>query len=87
MYRNFDPKGLYLRTIFLNDKIADFYLPSFIGGDGGVVIEKSIQWAKERNLNRLTRSDFETFITDNNYNLENRDSKKYRQEINRKLQR
>ena len=87
MYRNFDSKGLFLRTVFLNSVLAKFYLPSFIGGDGGVVIEKSIKWARKRNLNRMNSSDFKTFIEENNFNLENRDSKKYHQEINRKLKR
>jgi hypothetical protein len=85
MYRNFDPKGLYLRTVFRNNNLAEFYLPSFIGGDGGVVIEKGIKWARKRNLNSIDSSDFKTFIKENIINLENRDPKKYNQEINRKL--
>ncbi len=85
MYRNFDPKGLYLRTVFLNNNLAEFYLPSFIGGDGGAIIEKSIEWAKKRKLNGMSRSDFKKFIEENNFNLENRDPKKYHQEINRKI--
>jgi hypothetical protein len=85
MYRNFDPKGLYLRTVFLYSHLAKFYLPSFIGGDGGTLIEKSIEWTRKRNLNRMNSSDFKTFIEENNFNLENRDPKKYHQEINRKL--
>ncbi|MHA1932845.1 MAG: hypothetical protein ACW96X_09915 [Promethearchaeota archaeon] len=85
MYRNFDPKGLYLRTIFLNNNLAEFYLPSFIGGDEGAVIEKGIKWARKKNLNSMGSSDFETFVKENIINLENRDPKKYHQEINRKL--
>ncbi len=87
MYRNFDPKGLYLRAIFFNNELADFYLPHFLGGDGGEVIEKSMEWAEKRNLNRMSRSDFETFINKNKFKLENRDPKKLHQEINRKLKR
>ncbi|MHA1987915.1 MAG: hypothetical protein ACW98D_14865 [Promethearchaeota archaeon] len=85
MYRNFDPKGLYLRTMFLNKNLSDFYLPSFIGGDGGKVIERSMEWAEKRNLKRMNRSEFESFIKENNVNLENKDSSKLRQEINRKI--
>ena len=58
-----------------------------MGGDGGEVIEKSMEWSEKRNLNRLCRSDFEDFIKENNINLENRDPKKLHQEINRKLKR
>ncbi|MHA2036908.1 MAG: hypothetical protein ACW98X_10765 [Promethearchaeota archaeon] len=87
MYRNFDPNGLYLRTVFFNNNLAEFYLPSFIGGDGGAIIEKSVEWAKKRNLNSVSSSDFKIFIEENNINLKNRDPKKYYQEINRKLKR
>ena len=87
MYRNFDPKGLYLRTVFLNNNLADFYLPSFIGGDGGKVIEKGMEWSERRDLNRMSSSEFGAFILENNFNLENRDSKRLHQEINRKLKR
>ncbi|MHA1883965.1 MAG: hypothetical protein ACW96S_02840, partial [Promethearchaeota archaeon] len=85
LYRKFDPKGLLLRTVFFNNDLAGFYLPSFIGGDGGKIIEQSIDWAKKKELERMTLSEFKTFIKENNLNLENRDSKKLRQEINRKL--
>ncbi|MHA2086958.1 MAG: hypothetical protein ACW972_01695, partial [Promethearchaeota archaeon] len=77
MYRNFDPNGLYLRTVFFNNNLAEFYLPSFIGGDGGAIIEKSVEWAKKRNLNSVSSSDFKIFIEENNINLKNRDPKKY----------
>jgi len=87
MYRNFEHKGLYLRTVFLNNELADFYLPSFIGGDGGNTIEKGMEWSERRHSNRMNRSDFETFIKENSINLQNRDPKKLRQEINRKLKR
>jgi 5-methyltetrahydrofolate--homocysteine methyltransferase len=87
LYRNFDPKGLLLRTVFFNNDLAGFYLPSFIGGDGGKIIEQSIDWAKKKELERMTLSEFKTCIKENNLNLENRDSKKLRQEINRKLNR
>jgi len=87
MYRNFDPKGLYLRTVFLNNNLADFYLPSFIGGDGGEVIEKSMKWAERKDMNILSKTDFKAFLAENKINLENRDPKKLIQEINRKLKR
>nr|MDO8083622.1 hypothetical protein [Candidatus Sigynarchaeum springense] len=36
MYKELDHKGLYVLTIFLGQMIADFYLPEFMGGQGGV---------------------------------------------------
>jgi hypothetical protein len=44
-----------------------------------------MKWAEKRNLDRMSKTDFDSFIKENNVNLENRDSKKYHQEINRKL--
>ncbi|MFX1426894.1 MAG: hypothetical protein ACFFBE_10620, partial [Promethearchaeota archaeon] len=38
MYRNFDPKGLYLRVVYFNKHLARMYLPKFIGGDNGEII-------------------------------------------------
>ncbi|MHA1914374.1 MAG: hypothetical protein ACW97V_08415, partial [Promethearchaeota archaeon] len=71
MYRNFDHKGLYLRTVFFNNELAKYYLPSFIGGDDGEVINKSMKWAEKRNLDRMSKTDFDSFIKENNVNLEN----------------
>ncbi|MHA2005862.1 MAG: hypothetical protein ACXABO_07910 [Promethearchaeota archaeon] len=87
MYRNFDPKGLYLRTVFINEDLADFYLPPFIGGDGGKTVEEGIKWAENRNKDQLNRSDFETFLLENKIQLENRNPNKICLEINRKLKR
>lgn len=87
MYRNFDPKGLYLRTLFFSSHLARFYLPKFIGGDEGEIIEKSIEWAEARNINHLSSTNFEIFLEENKIKLENRDPKKLHQEINRKLKR
>ena len=36
MYKELDPRGLYVFTIFLGQMIADFYLPDFMGGHDGV---------------------------------------------------
>lgn len=86
MYRNFDPKGMFLRTVFFNEDLAGFYLPKFIGGDGGITIEKGIEWAENRSKDRLSRSDFEAFLKENEIPLGNRNPKKIHQEINRKLE-
>lgn len=36
MYKELDHRGLYVFTIFLGQMLADFYLPEFMGGRGGV---------------------------------------------------
>ena len=85
MYKHFDPKGLLLRTIFFSESLAELYLPKFIEGNEGQIIKKSLEWAERRNLDSLSISNFNVFLKENQINLENRDPKKVRQEINRKL--
>jgi 5-methyltetrahydrofolate--homocysteine methyltransferase len=36
MYRELDPKGLYVFSIFIGRMAGDFFLPEFMGGQGGV---------------------------------------------------
>ncbi len=85
MYRNFDPKGLYLRTVFFDKDLAGFYLPSFIGGDGGRTIEKGIEWAENNNNNPMSKTEFDTFLQNSEVQIDNINPKKLYQEINRKL--
>ncbi|MFW9942249.1 MAG: hypothetical protein ACFFFT_14515 [Candidatus Thorarchaeota archaeon] len=85
MYRHFDPKGLLLRTVYFNESLAELYLPKFIGGNEGQIIEKSIEWAEKRNFDHLSMSHFDAFLKENEIELGNRNPKKVYQEINRKL--
>lgn len=85
MYRNFDPKGLYLRTVFFDEGFAGSYLPSFIGGDGGRIIEKGIAWAEDNNKYPLSKTEFDNFMQNNEMQIENMNFTKIHQEINRKL--
>lgn len=85
MYKKFDPRGLYLRVIFLNNHLAQFYLPTFVGGDGGEIIEKGIKWGEINGLSRMNRNEFERFLDESKIKLEDRNPKKLHQEINRKL--
>jgi 5-methyltetrahydrofolate--homocysteine methyltransferase len=87
MYRNFNPEGLYLRTVFFSGHLAELYLPNFVGGDEGEIIEKSVEWAEASNIISLSYSNFETLLEENKIKLKNRDPKKLLQEINRKLKR
>ncbi|MHA2391448.1 MAG: hypothetical protein ACXAEX_05735 [Promethearchaeota archaeon] len=85
MYKKFDPKGLYLRIIFLNNHLAQYYLPSFIGGDGGEIIQKGIKWGENKGISRMDRKEFELFLNKSDIKIEDRNPKKLHQEINRKL--
>jgi 5-methyltetrahydrofolate--homocysteine methyltransferase len=85
MYKKFDPRGLYLRVIYLNNHLAQYYLPSFIGGDGGEIIKKAITWGENKGISRMNRKAFEMFLDESKIKIENRNPKKLHQEINRKL--
>lgn len=85
MYRNFDPKGLYLRAIFFNKDLAGYYLPSSIGGDGGRIIEKGMEWAENKDITFLSKKEFANFLQENKIKIENRNPHILHQEINRKL--
>ena len=87
MYRNFDPKGLYVRTIFFDEHLAQYYLPTFIGGDAGEIIENAIKWVENKGITRMNRTEFEVFLKENKIRTESRNLKKLHQEINRKLKR
>ena len=87
MYRNFDPKGLFLRAVFFDKDFAGLYLPHFIGGDGGRIIEKGMEWAANKNMNPMSKTEFDSFLQNNEVQVENMNLKKLHQEINRKLKR
>ncbi len=85
MYRNLDPKGLFVRTFFLNDFLVEHYLPEFVGGDGCELIEKAINWTIKHMKSRLNKDDFSILKSENDIKLDDKDSRKLMQEINRKL--
>jgi hypothetical protein len=87
MYRNFDPKGLYGRVIFLEDHLVNYYLPHFAGGDGGVIIGKSLNWAKNQDINRMNRANFNRFLKEEDIELVDLNPSKLQKEINRRLKR
>ena len=87
MYRNFDAKGLYVRTMFRDKSLAEYYLPKFISGDAGETIDQFIEWIEQKAWKRLSKSNFEIFIRENEIQLGSMNPKKLRQEINRKLER
>ncbi|KKL24251.1 hypothetical protein LCGC14_2417210, partial [marine sediment metagenome] len=87
MYRNFDAKGLYIRTMFRDKHLADYYLPEFMGGDAGETINLCVEWAENKSLNRINKSNFDVFIGDNEIQLGSMNPKKLRQEINRNIER
>jgi 5-methyltetrahydrofolate--homocysteine methyltransferase len=87
MYHNFDPKGLFCRVMFREAHLKNYYLPDFMGGDSGEIIEKSLKWGKKERKNRMNREDFNLFLKENDFKPGEGNSSKLRKEINRKLNR
>ncbi|MHA1914583.1 MAG: hypothetical protein ACW986_11755 [Promethearchaeota archaeon] len=72
LYKILDPKGLYIRTFYNSERIANIYLPSFLGGKEGAIIFDIVKWAKEQGKSRITKENMEFYMDFKNYKLDNR---------------
>ncbi len=77
LYKNLDPKGLYVRTFYRSEYIANQYLPKFLGGREGEIILKARAWLQEQGENKITKKLFDNFLLDRNLEIEN----KYRRDL------
>ena len=68
VYKKLDPKGLFVYTVFNSKAVANCYLPKFIGGDGGELVEKVLNWAQTNNI-RITREKLREYLTENNLEI------------------
>ena len=82
IYKNFDPKGLYVRTGFSSEISANFCLPSFIGGQEGRLINQSVEWAKKQGLGSVKRDDIINFLKQNNIQIHKREIRELSKETN-----
>ncbi len=62
LYKHLDPKGLYVRAGFASEISANFYLPSFIGGQDGELIQKALTWVKQNNISRFDKEELKNFL-------------------------
>ena len=69
IYKSFDPKGLYVRAGFSSEIGANFYLPSFIDGEEGRLINQSVEWAKKQGLGSVKKDDIIKFLEQNNIEI------------------
>jgi len=77
LYKNLDPRGLYVRTFYRSEYIANQYLPKFIGGrEGGIVLDV-INWLNEQGENKITKEKLDSFLLFKNLEIEN----KYRKDL------
>ncbi len=72
LYKNLDPKGLYVRTFYRSEYIANQYLPEFLGGHEGELILQARAWLKEQGENKITKKLFDNFLLDINLEIENK---------------
>jgi len=70
LYKKLDPKGLFVYAIFISKSIANCYLPKFIGGDGGELVEKVGNWIKESDIAKITKGLLREYLAQNNLEIE-----------------
>jgi len=85
IYHNLEHKGLYVRTLYSSKIIADFYLPPFIGGGDGKLIEEAISWVKINNYSNLNKESLEEFLNTKQYEFDNIVKQQLLKQINSSL--
>ncbi len=81
LYKSLDPRGLFVRTFYRSEYIANQYLPKFLGGQEGELIQDAKNWLIERGKNRITKELFDEFLILQNLDIENRYRKDLLKEI------
>jgi hypothetical protein len=77
LYKNLDPKGLFVRTFYRSEYVANQYLPKFAGGREGELMLSAINWFKEKGENTITKELLDDFLLFKNLQIEN----KYRKDL------
>ena len=77
LYRNLDSKGLFVRTFYRSEYIANQYLPEFAGGrEGGIVLDV-LNWLKEQGEIKFSKEMVDQFFLSKNLEIE----KKYKKDV------
>jgi len=69
VYKQLDSKGLFVYAVFFTRNLAECYLPRFMGGDGGELVNNILNWAKTNNIERITRARVKEYTTKNNIQI------------------
>jgi hypothetical protein len=69
VYKQLDPNGLIVYTVYFTKGLAECYLPKFMGGDGGDLVNKISEWTKINNIERITRARVKEYTTKNNIQI------------------
>ena len=81
LYKNLDPKGLYVRTFYRSEYIANQYLPQFAGGREGGIVDDVLSWLKERGERNFNKEMLNNYLRSNKIELENKYHKDLLKEI------
>jgi 5-methyltetrahydrofolate--homocysteine methyltransferase len=77
LYKNLDPKGLFVRTFYRSEYIANQYLPRFAGGQEGGIVLNAINWLRDQGEKEYSKEMVDRFFLSNNLDIE----KKYKKDI------
>ncbi|MCJ7651622.1 MAG: hypothetical protein MUP85_23690, partial [Candidatus Lokiarchaeota archaeon] len=82
VYKNLNSKGLYVRTFYRTENIKNFYLPSFLGGEDGTIINEAKIWLEEQGKNKIMKEELDIFLRMMKIEVDNRVRKDLLKEIN-----
>jgi hypothetical protein len=85
LYKNLDPKGLFVRSFYRSEVISNIFLPSFMGGKDGKIIFEAVNWVREQGRSKLNRSELENFLKLKGLDFDNRIKRDLVKEINSSL--
>jgi len=69
VYKQLDPKGLFVYAVFITKSLAECYLPKFMGGDGGELVNNISYWLKTNNIEKITKAMVREYTTKNNVEI------------------
>ncbi|GAH27217.1 unnamed protein product, partial [marine sediment metagenome] len=69
VYKQLDPKGLFVYAVFITKSLAECYLPKFMGGDGGELVDKITSWVNDNNIEKINRHTVREYTTKNNIQI------------------
>jgi len=82
LYKHLDPKGLYVRAGFSSEIAAKFYLPSFMGGQEGELIQRALKWVEQNNISHFDKEKFNHFLDQAKLDLDLKTERQLLKEIN-----
>ncbi|MFX0041562.1 MAG: hypothetical protein ACFE8L_01505 [Candidatus Hodarchaeota archaeon] len=82
IFRSLDKEGLYVRTYYISNRTANFYLPGFMGGQDAKLINNTVNWAKDNNRNNIKKEEFDEFLNNMSLILQDKVKKELLSEIN-----